>query len=80
MSISELKIKTREEEIEDVFKRADTVLKERPWDAAVIILLDRGPNGDEYMTHLEISHLRRSEIVALLEYSKMDVFESMKGR
>lgn len=52
---------------------------ERDVSGCVVIMLDKGSNGDGYMTAMRVSGLRYSEIIALLEVVKFDLLKTLSG-
>lgn len=60
-------------------RQAATLADENDVDACIVIMLDKGPNGDQYHTMLRNSGLKLSEIISLLEIKKAEIIKMMLG-
>ncbi len=60
-------------------RKSAEICDEQDVDACIVIMLDKGPNGDSYNTMLRNSGFRLSEIVALLEIKKGELVRSING-
>jgi hypothetical protein len=61
------------------FKRIIEEEPERVADGVVVIMLAKGSDGDLYDNTQLSSHMRRSELVALLEAAKYDQLRKVMG-
>lgn len=48
-----------------------------PCDKLVVLRLDTGPEGNHYDVGFNISNMKASEVIALLEVAKMKMLQSM---
>lgn len=48
--------------------------------ACIVIMLDKGPDGNHYNTYLRNSGLKLSEVVALLEIKKQELIKGLIGQ
>lgn len=63
----------------DACRKAAARADEKDVDAAIIILLNKGPKGDSYDTAFFNAGLSCSEMLALLEVQKHDILSIMRS-
>jgi hypothetical protein len=80
MPISELKIKDAREEILDALARARKDVEEGSCDGILIVILDRGSDGNKYHTKMHTSNMRYSDIVALAQITSTRCVDHIFGR